>query len=422
MLRGPHLTYTLTKKVGVSEVGIESEWSLFLKRYVERVNRSIVTGRAEDMPHAFFDRKDRQQEAERWQREREQLLRRRAYPIKARISAEPLSAIIHGNELVEVVLKLHQKLCYVQGDKEYQQETSRVQKVSLQRVNGVWGFRKPWERVSPEAEQQKSIGGAAHEVQKTDHPEDKSDRTEQAEQSRRADMVRQSGRMEQSGRADMVGQSGRMEQSRRADMVGQSNRMEQSSRTDMVGQSNKTDQIRPASQAAIPVEQVQFRGYDRLRAVAYANMYWEHPNPAYPYLHVDCTNFISQCLYAGRIPMISTGNRSTGWWFRGWHENWSYSWMVANSLRQLLSSGKAPMYAERRNSPEELELGDVICYDFDGNGHWQHNTIVTDKDANGMPLVNAHTTDSYHRYWEYTDSTAYTPNIKYNFFHIRGKE
>lgn len=78
------------------------------------------------------------------------------------------------------------------------------------------------------------------------------------------------------------------------------------------------------------------------------------------------------------------------------------------------------MRAVVKSSPEQLVPGDIICYDFDGNGRFQHNTIVVAKDPNNMPLVNAHTTDSSMRYWAYEDSTAYTPQIRYAFFHIRG--
>ena len=69
-------------------------------------------------------------------------------------------------------------------------------------------------------------------------------------------------------------------------------------------------------------------------------------------------------------------------------------------------------------SPEDLMIGDVICYDFDGDGRFQHTTIVVAKDENNMPLVNAQTANSRMRYWAYEDSTAWTPNIKYKFFHI----
>lgn len=49
-------------------------------------------------------------------------------------------------------------------------------------------------------------------------------------------------------------------------------------------------------------------------------------------------------------------------------------------------------------------IGDVICYDWEGDGRFNHNTIVTAYDADGQPLVNAHTQNSLHRRWEYRDS------------------
>src|SRR5699024_5626453 len=68
--------------------------------------------------------------------------------------------------------------------------------------------------------------------------------------------------------------------------------------------------------------------------------------------------------------------------------------------------------------PQDLEPGDVICYDFSGDGRFDHNTIVVAKDVDGYPLVNAHTDNSRHRYWLYEDSLAWTPNCKYKFFRI----
>ena len=70
------------------------------------------------------------------------------------------------------------------------------------------------------------------------------------------------------------------------------------------------------------------------------------------------------------------------------------------------------------SNPQELNLGDIICIDFEGNGRFDHSLIVTAKDAYGMPLVNAHTTNSRHRYWSYENSSRYTPNIVYKFFVI----
>lgn len=156
--------------------------------------------------------------------------------------------------------------------------------------------------------------------------------------------------------------------------------------------------------------------YDRRKAVQYAERWWNSYNPAFKKFEVDCTNYISQCLYAGGAPMRGYPNRGQGWWMRG--NNYSYSWAVANSLRWYLAGSKAGLRAKEVRSPDELVPGDVICYDFQGDGRFDHNTIVVAKDANRMPLVNAHTYNSRMRYWEYTDSSAYTPKIKYKFYSI----
>lgn len=156
--------------------------------------------------------------------------------------------------------------------------------------------------------------------------------------------------------------------------------------------------------------------YDRLKAVKYAEVWWNDFNPAYKKFDVDCTNYISQCLHAGNAPMTGYPNRSKGWWMQ--NNNWSYSWTVANSLRWYLPNAKSGLRAESVASADMLEIGDVVCYDFQGDGRFDHTTIVVAKDKDGMPLVNAHTQNSRMRYWAYEDSTAYTPNIKYKFLHI----
>lgn len=163
------------------------------------------------------------------------------------------------------------------------------------------------------------------------------------------------------------------------------------------------------------VERLSYQ-YNRLKAVQYAERWWNSYNPAYKKFEVDCTNFISQCLHVGGAPMRGYPNRGTGWWLK--KNNWSYSWAVAHSLRLYLSKSAIGLRAKEVSSPDQLLLGDVICYDFEGDGRFNHNTIVTGKDAYGMPLVNAHTYNSRMRYWAYEDSSAYTPRIKYKFYTI----
>lgn len=155
--------------------------------------------------------------------------------------------------------------------------------------------------------------------------------------------------------------------------------------------------------------------YNRQAAVNYARKWWNGANPAYPTFQVDCTNYISQCLRAGGSPMTGYPNRSTGWWIQG--RNWSYSWSVAHSLRWYLETSKQGLRAKRVMSANELELGDIIFYDFEGDGRVNHSTIVTSIIA-GEPLVHAHTSNSENRPYRYLDSSAYTDNIRYYYYHI----
>ncbi|TMW69896.1 amidase domain-containing protein [Alteribacter natronophilus] len=160
----------------------------------------------------------------------------------------------------------------------------------------------------------------------------------------------------------------------------------------------------------------EYRRYDRLEAVRYAERWWNTPNPAYKNFENNCTNYLSQCIHAGGVPMTGAGSRGKGWWYRG--KSWSYSWTVANAFRWYVSGARPVIKAREVQSAEELVRGDIICYDFNGDGRWQHTTIVTGKDKENQPLVNANTTNSRMRYWAYEDSTAWTPGIKYKFFHL----
>lgn len=160
--------------------------------------------------------------------------------------------------------------------------------------------------------------------------------------------------------------------------------------------------------------------YNRAQAVAYANRWWNSHNPAFAHFPKDdCTNYISQCLLAGGAPMSKLGDKTNGWWYRfGSNPSWSYSWTMAHGLKNYLGSAKSGLRGIKVNSPYELQLGDVICYDFDGDGHFQHNSIVVAHDPIGAPLINTHTYSRYHYLWDLSDSPAYMPTIQYVFYHI----
>jgi hypothetical protein len=162
--------------------------------------------------------------------------------------------------------------------------------------------------------------------------------------------------------------------------------------------------------------------YRRDLAAAYADRWWNEGNPAYEQFEVNCTSYVSQCIFAGNAPMNYTGKRGSGWWYKGrssGQEWWSYSWAVSHAFTQYLAvARKSGLQAKETQSAEELQLGDVITYDWNGDGRFQHSTIVTAFDSAGQPLVNANTVPSRHRYWDYRDSYAWTKGTRYRFFHI----
>jgi cell wall-associated NlpC family hydrolase len=156
--------------------------------------------------------------------------------------------------------------------------------------------------------------------------------------------------------------------------------------------------------------------YNREAAVHYAHKWWNSHNPAFPSFAVDCTNFVSQCLLAVGASMRGYHpDRAKGWWLGG--GTWSFSWSVAHSLRWYLEGSKSGLKATRKSSPETLLPGDVIIYDFDGDSRMDHAAIVV-SNPKGVPLVNAHTSNSRNRHWSYTTSPAYKSDIRYYFFHI----
>lgn len=160
-------------------------------------------------------------------------------------------------------------------------------------------------------------------------------------------------------------------------------------------------------------------GYNRTLAFRYAEQWWNSHNPQYTNMGVDCTNFVSQVLRAGGLQMVGSGRRDTGWWYRaGQSPTWSYSWAVAHSLAMFLSNPRNPLRAQVVQSPQELTIGDVIAYDWTRSGRYGHNTVVVGHDANGMPLVNAHTVNSHQRFYSYEDSYAWTPETQYLYIHF----
>ena len=135
--------------------------------------------------------------------------------------------------------------------------------------------------------------------------------------------------------------------------------------------------------------------YDRAAAVAYAHKWAYRRNPLYfdfSTIGGDCTNFASQCIYAGAGIMNFTP--LYGWFYRGADDR-TPSWTGVQYLYDFLTRnlGAGPFASEV--SLSQLEPGDVVQLAIDSEDRYQHTPVVvsvTSPDLSDI-LVAAHSYD-----------------------------
>lgn len=146
------------------------------------------------------------------------------------------------------------------------------------------------------------------------------------------------------------------------------------------------------------------RLYDRDAAVGYAQRWALSRNPAYfdfDAMGGDCTNFISQCLYAGSRVMNWTPD--TGWYYVNLNRR-APAWTSVHYLYRFLArqSGVGP-YCRLVSLPE-LAPGDVIQLGM-SDGQFYHSLLVLSAGTSPTgTFVAAHTEDAL---WRPLDSYFY---------------
>ena len=140
-------------------------------------------------------------------------------------------------------------------------------------------------------------------------------------------------------------------------------------------------------------------GYDRAAAVAYARRWAMGRNPAYydfSELGGDCTNFVSQCLFAGAGVMNYTPE--TGWFYRSLSSR-APAWTGVRCLYRFLTQNDSVGPYARVISQEEVQPGAVIQL-CNAAGDCYHTLLVT---ATAPEiLVAAHTNNALDRpLWSY---------------------
>lgn len=132
--------------------------------------------------------------------------------------------------------------------------------------------------------------------------------------------------------------------------------------------------------------------YNRSAAADYARNWALSRNPAYldfEKLGGDCTNFVSQCLYAGCLVMNYT--KDTGWYYNS-PDDRAAAWSGVEYLHRFVISNRAAGVFGEPCYLSDLEVGDVIQLGT-SSGSFYHNLIVSGFSGH-IPLVCAHTFDA----------------------------
>ncbi|MDP4109599.1 MAG: amidase domain-containing protein [Bacillota bacterium] len=139
--------------------------------------------------------------------------------------------------------------------------------------------------------------------------------------------------------------------------------------------------------------------YNRELAISYANEWAYSRNPKYMDFHNlggDCTNFISQCIFAGCKIMNYTP--VNGWYYLG-AENRAPSWTGVPFLYQFLTANKGPGPYAQNVSVENILPGDVIQLGR-ANGEYYHTLFIVETSSPpsfGGILVATHSYDANRR-------------------------
>lgn len=134
--------------------------------------------------------------------------------------------------------------------------------------------------------------------------------------------------------------------------------------------------------------------YDRQKAREYATKWAYSRNPSYynfDKLGGDCTNFVSQCIYAGSG--IMNYKKDNGWYYNSLNDR-SPSWTGVEFLHQYLVKNKGIGPYGKEAKKEAVDIGDIVQLSFDGN-QFAHTILVVKKDENIYGA--SHTFDSFRK-------------------------
>lgn len=151
--------------------------------------------------------------------------------------------------------------------------------------------------------------------------------------------------------------------------------------------------------------------YDRVAAVAYAREWARKRNPKYYDFEPvggDCTNFVSQCIYAGARVMNFTP--TTGWYYRSSFDR-TAAWTGVSYLSKFLTNNASAGPYAREVPHSAAAPGDVVQLG-DKSGDFYHTCIITA--ITPAILIATHSYDALDRPLASYDAAMF------RFLHIEG--
>jgi len=140
---------------------------------------------------------------------------------------------------------------------------------------------------------------------------------------------------------------------------------------------------------------LHIKEYNRENSVRYAQRWAFERNPLFYSFENeggDCTNFVSQCVFAGSCTMNYT--KTFGWYYNSVYDR-APAWTGVAFFYNFITSNKSVGPFGKEVQVQEVELGDVIQLYNERQGYY-HTLIVTGFRENDF-LVSANSYDAYNR-------------------------
>ncbi|MEV2214737.1 amidase domain-containing protein [Streptomyces sp. NPDC050997] len=135
--------------------------------------------------------------------------------------------------------------------------------------------------------------------------------------------------------------------------------------------------------------------YNYAAMATYAEKYWKDYNSAYRRYNSaggDCTNFLSQSLFAGGWKQVTSSTEDYSTWYSKTSE--SDTWIGVNEWSWFTQTAKRTTALA---NAYQMDLGDVLQVDFDKDGSKDHSMMTTYRSSSGVPYLTYHDTDTYRR-------------------------